>query len=103
MNIYLNYWRNTFNFKDSAGRDQFWIPSSINAAIIYTIMVYVLYNPESKFIGLVFILFWFANLLPQVSVMIRRFRDADRSIWFWLWGLIPIAGPIIVIYALAQE
>lgn len=103
MNIYLDYWKKGLDFKGSAVRSEFWIPSSINAAIIYTLFVYVIYNSSNGFMFMVFALFWLANLVPQCAAMIRRFRDTERSVWYWLWGFIPFIGPIIVIYALAQE
>ena len=103
MNLYLDYWKKGFDFNGRSGRAEFWLPSSINAAILYTFMAYVLYNPENVLMIVVFALFGLINLVPQLASLIRRFRDTDRSVWYWLWGFIPVVGPIIVIYALIQE
>lgn len=42
-------------------------------------------------------------LLPGLAVFVRRLHDTDRSGWWWLIGLIPLVGAIILIVFLAQE
>ena len=41
-------------------------------------------------------------LVPGISVFVRRMHDTGRSGWSWLWGLIPLAGGIILLVFLVQ-
>ena len=43
--------------------------------------------------GLIILIF----LIPSIAVQVRRFHDQDKSGWFVLLGLIPYAGPFIVL------
>lgn len=43
-----------------------------------------------------------ALFLPSLGVMIRRLHDTDRSGWWWLIGIIPIVGWIVLIFFLAS-
>jgi uncharacterized membrane protein YhaH (DUF805 family) len=43
-----------------------------------------------------------ALFLPSLGVMVRRLHDTDRSGWWWLIGIIPIVGWIILIIFLAS-
>jgi uncharacterized membrane protein YhaH (DUF805 family) len=46
---------------------------------------------------------WLAVFLPGLGVDIRRLHDTDRSGWWVLLGLIPLAGglALLVLFALA--
>ncbi|MDX3936663.1 DUF805 domain-containing protein [Stenotrophomonas sp.] len=41
--------------------------------------------------------FALAMLVPGIAVSIRRLHDIDKSGWQLLWGLVPIAGAIIIL------
>lgn len=36
-------------------------------------------------------------LLPAIGVFFRRLHDTGRSGWWWLIGLIPAVGPIVLL------
>jgi uncharacterized membrane protein YhaH (DUF805 family) len=38
-----------------------------------------------------------ATLLPGLAVLIRRLHDTDHSGWWWLIGLIPVIGWILLL------
>jgi uncharacterized membrane protein YhaH (DUF805 family) len=42
-------------------------------------------------------LFGFANLLPAISVTVRRLHDTDRSGWWYWFALVPLIGVIMLI------
>lgn len=44
-----------------------------------------------------------ALALPSIAVGVRRLQDTDRSGWFILLGLIPFAGPIILLVFFVQD
>ncbi|GAB3311569.1 hypothetical protein GCM10027451_23650 [Geodermatophilus aquaeductus] len=37
-----------------------------------------------------------ALFAPSISAAVTRLHDTGRSGWFLLWGLVPIAGPIVL-------
>lgn len=43
-----------------------------------------------------------ATLVPSIAVAVRRLHDTGRSGWFYLLGLIPLVGPIILIVFFAS-
>jgi uncharacterized membrane protein YhaH (DUF805 family) len=47
-------------------------------------------------------LFFLGTLVPTIAVAVRRLHDTGRSGWNYLFGLIPLVGPIILIVFLAS-
>ena len=56
----------------------------------------------TTFVGILSAIVGLALLLPSLAVMIRRLHDTDRSGWWWLIGIIPIIGWLILIFFLAS-
>lgn len=56
----------------------------------------------SVFVGIITVIVSLALLLPSIAVLIRRLHDTDRSGWWWLIGIIPLIGWIILIFFLAS-
>jgi uncharacterized membrane protein YhaH (DUF805 family) len=55
------------------------------------------YGYEASFSGgPVTLLVSLALLAPSISAAVTRLHDTGRSGWFLLWGLVPIAGPIVL-------
>lgn len=54
------------------------------------------------FVGIISIIVGLALLIPSWSVLVRRLHDTDRSGWWWLIGIIPIIGWIVLIVFLAS-
>ena len=44
-----------------------------------------------------------ALFLPGLAVGVRRLHDRDRSGWWWLIGLIPVVGAIVLIVWFASR
>ena len=44
-----------------------------------------------------------ATLVPQIAITIRRLHDIGKSGWFYLWMLLPLAGPIIILIQLLKD
>ncbi len=53
--------------------------------------------------GILLFIWSLANLVPSLALSVRRLHDTGRSGWFILFGLIPFAGPIILIVFYATE
>jgi uncharacterized membrane protein YhaH (DUF805 family) len=46
--------------------------------------------------GPIMLLVNLALFAPSISAAVTRLHDTGRSGWFLLWGLVPIAGPIVL-------
>ena len=44
-----------------------------------------------------------ATLVPQIAITIRRLHDIGKSGWCYLIGLIPLAGPIILLVWMCKD
>jgi uncharacterized membrane protein YhaH (DUF805 family) len=89
--------RNYVGFSGRAARSEFWFWA------LFTTLVYVAalaidslivrnanFAPFTTIVALAF-------LLPSLAMQIRRLHDRDKSGWFWLLGLIPLVGGIILL------
>ena len=48
-------------------------------------------------------LYTLVTFLPGLAVSVRRLHDTNRSGWNILWGLMPVIGPLILIFLYATE
>jgi uncharacterized membrane protein YhaH (DUF805 family) len=60
-------------------------------------------SPVASAISGLFGLYYLAIFVPSLAVAWRRLHDTGRSGWNYLFGLIPLVGPIILIVFLASE
>ena len=87
-------------FAGRAPRSELWFFSLFSvlgmlSAIILDIMIGT--NSKAGTGGVFYALFALVNLLPSISVQVRRLHDLDRSGW-WVWiCLIPLIGFIILL------
>ena len=60
-------------------------------------------SPGGIVFGVLYFLVAVALFLPSLAVAIRRLHDAGYSGWYYLLGLIPLVGGIILIVFLAKQ
>ncbi len=120
LEAYKAYWRNYVNFSGRSKRSEYWYTFLWNAIIMtifWIIMLIIglssasvatgtaypgevfgaMYAGPALFILVIMWLFGIANIIPAISLMVRRFHDIGKSGWFVLLGLIPFVGSIIII------
>ena len=106
----FDWWKKVFiqnyaNFEGRARRSEYWYYVLFN--FIITISAYVLTIITIGLGGFILLpLLWLysiANIIPNLAVGVRRLHDTGKSGWFILLGLIPLAGPIILIVFFATE
>jgi len=97
MNEYINMWKNFADFSNRANKRDYWM------AYLIHVLVSVVVALLAQFTTIV--IYWiylFVIIIPSVSLMIRRLRDAGKE-WYWIFiSLIPCVGIIILIYFLIQ-
>jgi uncharacterized membrane protein YhaH (DUF805 family) len=54
-------------------------------------------------VGILYLLFALAIMLPYLAVTVRRLHDTGRSGWWYFIMLIPLVGPIWLIVLLATD
>ncbi|KGH56751.1 DUF805 domain-containing protein [Oenococcus oeni] len=126
LNDYKKYWKNYFNFKDSSSRSDYWWLILANVIIFTILLIFSIIaiiavfpsfleaisgssiasksssNSSSVWIFgsllIAVILFVFANIIPAISLGVRRVRDTGLSPW---WYLISVLATIL--YYLEQS
>jgi uncharacterized membrane protein YhaH (DUF805 family) len=92
---------NYANFEGRAQRKEYWMFQLFSlifgflAMIIDTITGTL--DPASDF-GFFSLIIILALLIPNIAVGIRRLHDTGRSGWWWLLGLIPLLGIIVIVW-----
>jgi uncharacterized membrane protein YhaH (DUF805 family) len=106
MNWYLEVLKKYAVFTGRAHRKEYWYYFLINFLIITALLLVdnMLGTLDKEAgVGLVSGLYMLAVLLPGLAVAVRRLHDIGRSGWWVLLSLIPIIGPIILIFFLIQD
>jgi uncharacterized membrane protein YhaH (DUF805 family) len=104
MQWYTDVIKKYVEFSGRARRKEFWMFLLISVAIwLVLLIIDNLIGTGSRNGGLLSGLYSLAVLLPGLGLVWRRLHDTNRSGWWILIGLIPIAGPIILLVFYATE
>lgn len=93
---------NYCNFSGRASRSQFWWFYLFYSIISFIISAAVIIS-GSTVLTVVQYLVILALLLPNLGLCVRRLHDIDKSGWWYLIGLIPIIGAIILLVWFCQN
>ena len=99
MQEYVAMWKNYANFSDRTSVRGYWMAFLFNflAALVLGIIAAII--PALTFLSGLYSL---AVLIPGLAIAVRRLRDSGKQ-WYWIFmGLIPLAGPIILIVFFCQ-
>jgi len=99
MNYYTDVLKKYAVFEGRARRKEYWMFVLCNAlvSIVLSLILHVLDIPS------LFFLYALAVLIPSIAVGVRRLHDTDRTGWWYLIGLIPLVGAIILIVFFATD
>lgn len=81
--------QNFANFSGRAGRPEYWW------FILFWFLLLVVGGIVNEFLGT---LFFILLLLPNLAVSVRRLHDIGKSGWWLAISLIPVIGPLILLY-----
>tara|TARA_B100000965_G_C19259486_1_gene612353 strand:+ start:249 stop:569 length:321 start_codon:yes stop_codon:yes gene_type:complete len=91
LKAYKSFWSRAFDFQGRASRPDYWW--AVLASFLVGLVLAILGSVAESLISL-YPLYYFAGIIPNLSMSIRRVRDMGKS-WLWIFiNLIPIAGPI---------
>ena len=98
----MTAWRRAFDFLGASTRTEYWTFTLINIVIGLMLGVgFVATGQDSGGISLIFVLlgvvFFLAQIIPGISVTIRRVRDATGTGLWTLLIFVPLVGGLIIL------
>lgn len=85
-------------FKGRASRKEYWLFQLMYFIIMWAVS-FVGEMIDGEMMGeTVRLIIGLAILLPSIGVLVRRLHDTDRSGWWALLGLIPLANIVLLIF-----
>ena len=91
IEAYKSFWTRAFDFQGRTSRPDYWW--TVLASFLVGLVLAILGSAAESLMAL-YVLYYFAGIIPNLSMSIRRVRDMGKS-WQWIFiNLIPIAGPI---------
>ncbi|HXH71192.1 MAG TPA: DUF805 domain-containing protein [Mariprofundaceae bacterium] len=100
MNWYIEVLKKYAVFSGRAQRSEYWFFAlfSIIISIVLGVVDGMLGTVNQQYgIGTLGLIYSLAVLIPSLAVTVRRLHDTDRSAWWLLILLIPLAGPIVLL------
>ncbi|CAM3789724.1 DUF805 domain-containing protein [Alkalicoccus chagannorensis] len=100
MRWYIHVFASMLNFQGRSRRQEYWTFQVINFTII---AAFIAADSVLGAAGSISGLYSLAQLLPNISVSIRRLHDTGRSgFWFFIL-LIPLVGVFVYFYFMLQD
>jgi uncharacterized membrane protein YhaH (DUF805 family) len=86
-------------FRGRARRAEYWwfVLFSMLVSLVAGIIDAVLGTTMQSGVGFVGLVASLALLLPSLAVAVRRLHDTDRSAWWLLIALVPVAGAVVLL------
>jgi uncharacterized membrane protein YhaH (DUF805 family) len=105
------YIDNFADFTVRARRSEYWYTVlanlTIQISLIILAVIFFLLSPEllpvSIFIGIIYVLYAIAIIIPGLALIVRRLHDIGKSGTNIFFYLIPLAGPIIILIFLVTD
>ena len=105
INSYKIFWTKAFDFKGRATRSDFWLAYLANFLVYLLLAILMGVSGELENPGIftaIYTLYALGQIIPNLSITIRRVRDMGKG-WQWIFiNLIPIVGAIWFLVLLCQ-
>ena len=97
---YKSFWTKAFDFKGKSNRSDYWLGGVLANFIVY-ILLFILSGIAASInetlgglIGIIWILYSLGQIIPGLSISIRRLRDAGKE-WVWIFiNFVPFVGGV---------
>ena len=114
VDAYVKYWKGYFDFSSRSSRKEYWLAFLMNLIVSFAIGFvigllglkggYQIDGTNISFVmgpALIIDIVWtLVNLLPGLTICIRRLHDTGRSGWWIFISLVPAIGGIILLVLL---
>lgn len=103
IRAYKEFWIKSFDFAGRTRRIDFWLAFVANIlALILVILIGALIAPvftgsSGTMPTILVSLYAIATIIPNISIQLRRLRDAGFSPWLLLLSLLPYLGGIVLL------
>ena len=101
MEWFIKCWKQYADFRGRARRKEYWYFVLFNALISAVLggIDYAIISMTDGSVSFTFLstIYSLAVLIPGLAVVVRRLHDVGRSGWWYLIGLIPLVGAIILL------
>jgi uncharacterized membrane protein YhaH (DUF805 family) len=96
------------DFNGRARRKEYWMFALVSILVCVTCgILAAIFSSIANFLGLIFVLlyvvFGCAVILPAIAAVTRRLHDVGKSGWFQLIQLVPLVGPIYLLYLMVKD
>ena len=95
----MNMWKNYKNFSGRTTAKGYWMAVLIHLTVALLLFLSLQINP---FFILAMFIYAVAVIIPELSMTVRRLRDAGKAWYFFFCGFIPVIGTIILIIFLCR-
>jgi uncharacterized membrane protein YhaH (DUF805 family) len=106
MKWYFQVLREYAVFSGRARRKEYWMFGLIHGLIIFALkyphFLTQTIDPESH-LGQIHMLYIFGTFIPLVAVSVRRLHDTNRSGWWFLMFLIPLANLVLFFLFMTED
>lgn len=111
INGFKLFWSRTYDYKGTSSRREFWwgiFGNAIIMLLLITLLLVSLFyssqklNPFSISMIILFSLFCLIELLPSITLIIRRMHDIGKSGFYIFVLFIPIIGFVWYIYLVTR-
>lgn len=105
MSWYLNVLKKYAVFSGRARRKEYWMFVLMNGVIGLVIaIIQQLLNLSNEFgVGVLSSVYSLLVLIPGIAVTVRRLHDTNRSAWWLLLALIPLANIAVFIFLILDS
>lgn len=109
MNWYLKALKQYADFNGRARRKEYWLFVLFNYIflIVAIILDHILGITFDSYLGIGYgplsVLYRLALLIPGLAVTVRRLHDVGKSGWMILIALIPLIGPIWLLFLIVTD
>lgn len=105
----FDWWKKVFidnyaTFEGRARRSEFWYYALTNILVVLSLYIFVIIGmateiyPLSITAGVLVFLYWIANLIPYLGVIVRRLHDTSKSGWWFLISFVPLGGIVLLVF-----
>lgn len=99
MSWYMTVLKRYAEFEGRASRSEFWYFTLFN--IIAFVVAGILDGVLAGLFGgmpVLTVIYALGTLIPSIAVAIRRLHDTGRSGWWYLLGLVPLLGLVLIVF-----
>ena len=100
MDAFLSAFRQFADFNGRTSRKTYWTYIIITVVLSIIVRLTDTHMSHPGILSLIFLLIF---ILPTLSMSVRRLHDTNRKGWWVLLALIPVVGPLTLIFFKASK